>query len=117
MVSVRTKRIYEPADATDGQRVLVDRIWPRGISKETAALDSWLRDIAPSTILRKWFDHKPERWAEFLRRYNKELSDNPALPELKAMMKAGDLTLLYGAKESRYNNAIALQEYLLKHKR
>jgi uncharacterized protein YeaO (DUF488 family) len=116
MTTIKTKRIYDPAEKADGQRVLVDRIWPRGITKEKAALDFWLRDIAPSTELRKWFGHKPERWVEFDERFRKELVDNPALSELKAIAKKGTVTLVYAAKDTEHNNAMVLQHYLTKHK-
>lgn len=110
---IATKRIYEPADKADGQRVLVDRVWPRGISKDEAALALWLKDIAPSTELRKWFDHKPERWDEFRRRYGKELDGKSGvLGELAKVLEHGRVTLLYGAREERYNNAVALASYL-----
>lgn len=97
---IATKRIYEPADKTDGQRVLVDRVWPRGISKDEAALTLWLKDIAPSTELRKWFDHRPERWDEFQRRYRGELSSGKedALDALASLLEHGRVTLLYGTR-------------------
>lgn len=111
---IATKRIYEPADKTDGQRVLVDRVWPRGISKDEATLTLWLKDIAPSTELRKWFDHRPERWDEFQRRYRGELSSGKedALDALASLLEHGRVTLLYGTREERYNNAVALAGYL-----
>ncbi|MFD9900446.1 DUF488 domain-containing protein [Mesorhizobium sp. NPDC059025] len=107
------KRVYEPAAASDGQRVLVDRIWPRGLTKEKAALTLWLKDIAPSDGLRKWFDHQPERWEEFQKRYRSELADRQEpLRELASLLEHGRVTLLYGAHEQRYNNALALADYL-----
>ncbi|WP_379062184.1 DUF488 domain-containing protein [Mesorhizobium sp. UC22_110] len=107
------KRVYEPAAASDGQRVLVDRIWPRGLTKEKAALTLWLKDIAPSDGLRKWFDHQPERWEEFQKRYRSELADRQEpLRELASLLEHGRVTLLYGAHEQRYNNAVALADYL-----
>lgn len=109
------KRIYEPATADDGKRILVDRIWPRGISKQKAALTLWLKDIAPSTSLRKWFGHDPARWAEFRRRYHVELEANPGpVAQLKDLLKSGHVTLLYGAQDTVHNQALALAEYLHK---
>ena len=111
--NIVVKRIYEPAAASDGQRVLVDRVWPRGVTKEKAALTLWLKDIAPSDVLRKWFDHQPERWEEFQRRYASELADRQApLRELASLLAHCRVTLLYGAHEERYNNAVALADYL-----
>ena len=99
--ALRAKRIYEPADRRDGQRVLVDRIWPRGMSKDKAALALWLNDIAPSRELLKWFGHKAERWPEFQRRYRAELDHNhKAVEQLIAMLERGDVTLLYGARDT-----------------
>ena len=107
------KRIYEPPAADDGQRVLVDRIWPRGVSKEDAALTLWLKEIAPSDALRKWFGHEPERWAEFQKRYASELDENgEAVAQLRALLGEGRMTLLYGAHDATHNNAVALAEYL-----
>jgi len=111
--SIVVKRIYEPATASDGQRVLVDRVWPRGVTKEKAALTLWLKDIAPSDGLRKWFDHQPERWEEFQKRYRSELAGRQEpLRELAGLLEHGRVTLLYGAHEQRYNNAVALADYL-----
>ncbi|TRC91630.1 DUF488 domain-containing protein [Mesorhizobium sp. WSM4310] len=107
------KRIYEPAAADDGQRVLVDRIWPRGVSKEHAALALWLKEIAPSDELRKWFGHEPVRWAEFQKRYRVELDRNEeAVTQLRDLLREGKVTLLYGAHDGAHNNAVALAEYL-----
>jgi len=107
------KRIYEPPAADDGQRVLVDRIWPRGVSKEHAALALWLKQIAPSEALRKWFGHEPERWAEFRKRYGAELDGNgEAVATLRDLLREGKVTLLYGAHDEVHNNAVALAEYL-----
>jgi uncharacterized protein YeaO (DUF488 family) len=112
-MAIEIKRIHEPASASDGFRVLVDRIWPRGISKDRARIDLWLKDVAPSTELRRWFDHQAERWAEFRARYFRELGENrEALAPLVARAKRGRVTLLYAAKEERFNNAVALREYL-----
>jgi uncharacterized protein YeaO (DUF488 family) len=109
---LQTKRIYEPKAASDGQRVLVDRIWPRGVSKTAAALDLWLKDVAPSTELRNWFAHQPERWAEFQRRYFLELGTSAAIAELRALTQAGPVTLLYAARDTDHNEAVALVEFL-----
>ncbi|MCV3210695.1 DUF488 domain-containing protein [Mesorhizobium sp. YC-39] len=115
---IAVKRIYAAPEKADGQRVLVDRIWPRGVSKEHAALTLWLKDVAPSDELRKWFGHKPEHWAEFQRRYRAELGENGgALAELRTLLRDGKVTLLYGAHDEAHNNAVALAEYLLRHPR
>jgi len=107
------KRIYEAPDKADGQRVLVDRIWPRGISKEHAALALWLKEIAPSDELRKWFGHEPARWAEFRERYRVELDGNDeAVAQLRGLLGEGKVTLLYGAHDEAHNNAVALAGYL-----
>lgn len=107
------KRIYEKASRTDGTRILVDRIWPRGVSKKKAALDEWLKDIAPSTRLRKWFGHDPERFSEFRRRYRVELRSNKiAVKELRDRLKKSRVTLLYSAHDEKYNQARVLAEYL-----
>lgn len=111
---IKLKRVYEPAADDDGARLLVDRIWPRGLSKDRAALTAWLKDVAPSTELRHWFDHDPDRWEEFRRRYTAELRKNDAA--VKAVLDfvgKGPVTLLYGAHEDRYNNAVALRDFLL----
>jgi uncharacterized protein YeaO (DUF488 family) len=114
---LRIKRVYEPAEAGDGARVLVDRVWPRGVTKEAAALTLWLKDIAPSTELRKWFGHEPERWEEFRRRYHAELEqDQDALAELRELRGKGRVTLLYGAHDTEHNQAVALRDYLLAHR-
>ena len=115
MRKILVKRVYEPAAKSDGFRVLVDRLWPRGLSKETAHLDLWLRDIAPSTTLRKWFNHDPDRWSEFQRRYHAELkAKRELLRELTTRAKRGAVTLLYSAKDEQHNQAIALRNFLLK---
>ena len=107
-----TKRIYEPVAPDDGQRVLVDRIWPRGISHERAALDAWIPDVAPSTELRRWFAHDPKRWRAFQTRYRAELDDNPHLEELRALGRRGTVTLLYGARDRERNQAVVLAAIL-----
>lgn len=109
----RIKRIYEPRTPDDGVRVLVDRLWPRGISKSRAALDLWLKDAAPSTALREWFDHRPERWAEFQRRYREELRDSAAIDQLREISRTQRVTLLYAARDEEHNEAAALADFLL----
>ncbi|MDX8514750.1 DUF488 domain-containing protein [Mesorhizobium captivum] len=110
------KRVYEAPERTDGQRVLVDRIWPRGVAKKDAALTLWLREIAPSDELRKWFGHDPERWAEFQKRYRVELDRNEeAVAQLRNVLREGKVTLLYGAHDEAHNNAVALAGYLRAH--
>ena len=114
-MKIVVKRIYEPAAKSDGFRVLVDRLWPRGISKENAKLDLWLPEIGPSTALRQWFNHDPARWTEFQRRYHAELKEQKALVgELRGRAKKGKVTLLYSAKDEAHNQAVALQKLLLK---
>ena len=100
-----------PSDA-DGTRILIDRLWPRGLSKKDAQVDHWLKEVAPSTELRKWFGHDPEKWAEFKKRYRAELRDNPALAELVEVAREGDITLIYAAKDQERNHAIVLEEIL-----
>ena len=110
---IRVKRVYEEPDPADGRRILVDRIWPRGMSRETAAIDHWAKEAAPSTELRKSFAHDPARWEEFRRRYFAELDANPeAVAALRAEIGEGPATLLYAAKREPENNAVALKEYL-----
>ena len=106
------KRAYALPTETDGQRVLVDRLWPRGVAKAKAGIDLWLKDVAPSTELRKWFAHDPEKWAEFKTRYRAELKGNAALAELKALARQGDITLIYGAKDQLNNEAVVLKQIL-----
>ncbi|MET4684570.1 DUF488 domain-containing protein [Brevundimonas faecalis] len=109
----RIKRVYEAPAASDGMRILVDRLWPRGLSKEKAHVDLWLKTIAPSTELRKWFGHEPERWDEFRRRYQAELETNTeAVGELKTALGKGPVTLVYGARDEAHNDAVALAEWL-----
>ncbi len=112
-MKVQIKRIYEKAANRDGHRVLVDRIWPRGVSKEEARLDDWNKDIAPSTDLRKWFDHKEERFPEFKKKYKKELSKHTDdLKEIASIANEKQVTLLFGAKDEKHNQALVLKEYL-----
>jgi uncharacterized protein YeaO (DUF488 family) len=113
MSAIQIKRVYEPAGKDDGARILVDRVWPRGITKMDAALALWLKDIAPSTELRKWFGHDPERWDEFRTRYGEELDGNGAnVALLRGLIAKGPVTLLYGAHDTAHNQAIALLDYL-----
>jgi len=113
-MAITIKRIYEPAAKTDGFRILVDRLWPRGISKENAHIDIWLKEIAPSTDLRNWFNHEPEKWKEFCIRYKMELKDSAALSELRTLLRGHrDVTLLYAAKDEQHNQALALQHHIL----
>ncbi len=113
MGSVQIKRIYEPAKASDGFRVLVDRLWPRGISKERAALNLWMKDIAPSAELRRWFGHDPKRWKEFQTRYRAELKEHQSdLAELRAQIRKGTVTLLFGARDVEHNEAVVLEKML-----
>ncbi len=108
-----TKRIYEDASSGDGYRALVDRLWPRGVSKIKAALDEWDKDIAPSTELRKWFGHVPDKFDEFTSRYIAEIEANPKAPAIIANWHKQDkVTLLYGAKDTTHNEAVVLQHYL-----
>ncbi len=110
---IKIKRVYEDADEGDGFRVLVDRLWPRGLSKDKAKVDMWLKDIAPGDALRKWFAHDPGKWTEFKRRYFEELKDKKELMDMIIKKsRNGTVTLLYGTKEEIYNNAVALKEYI-----
>lgn len=112
-MKVALKRVYEAPAKTDGTRILVDRLWPRGLSKDKASVDLWLKEIAPSTELRKWFGHDPEKWEEFQRRYRAELKANgDAVSELRAALADGPATLVYGAKDKAHNDAVVLADYL-----
>lgn len=107
--------MYEPAQRSDGYRVLVDRLWPRGLSKDKAAVDLWMKEVAPSAELRTWFGHKPERFAEFSKKYRVELKTNPAVEQLRALAREHKtVTLLYGARDTEHNHALVLAEYLQK---
>lgn len=113
MAQIRLKRIYEDPSPGDGYRVLVDRVWPRGMTKEKAAIDLWAKDVAPSTELRKWFDHDPAKWDEFQQKYRKEIEDNlPAVREIASKAKGKTLTLLYGAKDEEHNQAVVLFDFM-----
>jgi uncharacterized protein YeaO (DUF488 family) len=107
-VSFRIKRVYEPATSADGIRVLVDRLWPRGVSKTKAKLDHWMKEVAPSPALRMRFNHRPERFAEFRKHYREELAANRAVGELRKLGKRKRVTLLYGARDPKINHAVVL---------
>jgi uncharacterized protein YeaO (DUF488 family) len=112
---IKLKRVYEPASRADGTRILVDRLWPRGLRKEDAVIDHWFKDLAPSTALRQWFDHDVERWTEFRKRYRAELAEQPeALAELRSLARKGPIILLFGAHDEPHNNAVVLRELLAK---
>ena len=112
-MDIRLKRAYDPASPSDGYRVLIDRLWPRGVSKQQAKLDEWEKELAPSTELRQWFGHEPDRFAEFRRRYIGELRpQRPRLAELRRRAREGPLTLVYSAHDSEHNDAVVLAEVL-----
>jgi uncharacterized protein YeaO (DUF488 family) len=112
---IRLKRVYEPPSPEDGLRVLVDRLWPRGLRKADAAIDRWMKDIAPSTELRQWFGHDPERWQEFRRRYARELRQHATtIDELHELAQHKTVTLVFGARDEEHNDAVALREVLLR---
>jgi uncharacterized protein YeaO (DUF488 family) len=112
MATVVIKRAYDPPSGRDGIRILVDRLWPRGLRKDTAALDLWAKDLAPTPSLRKWFDHRPERFAEFKRRYRDELKGNHAVPDVIGQIGKAKATLLYAAKDPMVNHAVVLADFL-----
>lgn len=110
---IRVKRVYDPPEPADGFRILVDRLWPRGLSRQQARVDLWLREAAPSEALRKWYGHEPSRWPEFKRRYHRELEDRKAaLEEIRTRARGGAVTLLFAAADRERNNAVALVEFL-----
>lgn len=111
-MAISLKRAYEPPAASDGTRILVDRLWPRGVSKAKAGIDLWLKDVAPSTELRKWFDHDPDKWPEFQRKYRAELKGSEALAELRKLSRQGHVTLVYSARDELHNDAVALKKIL-----
>jgi len=112
-MKLQTKRIYEEPARSDGRRVLIDRLWPRGVSKSSASIDSWLKEVAPSHELRRWYQHDPEKWPEFRRRYFAELDENAdCVAELRARLGKGTATLVFSSKEAELNNATALKEFL-----
>ncbi|HEX2479716.1 MAG TPA: DUF488 family protein [Geminicoccaceae bacterium] len=112
-METEVKRAYEPPAPGDGRRVLVDRIWPRGVARDDLHIDAWLKELAPSAGLRKWFGHDPSKWEEFKERYARELDERrDALAQLLEMAKSGRVTLVFGARDIEHNNAVALREYL-----
>ena len=112
-MSIFLKRAYEPPSRSDGYRVLVERLWPRGLSKQRAKIDLWAKETAPSTALRRWFNHEPAKWAEFKRRYVRELRAHPeALEPIFERVRAGRVTFVFGSRESRFNNAVALKAFV-----
>ena len=114
-MAFQIKRVYSEVAKSDGYRVLVDRLWPRGMTKEHADVDLWLKELSPSTALRKWFNHEPEKWNGFLKKYKTELHESGAMDQLLALQeKHAKITLLYGAKDEIHNNAVALLEFLKK---
>lgn len=114
-MAIKIKRAYEPYDTSDGKRILVDRLWPRGLTKEAAKIDVWLKEIAPSAELREWFGHDPEKWQQFQKRYTAELDANhEVVATLRAELAAGPATLVYSAKDEQHNDAVVLQAYLEK---
>jgi uncharacterized protein YeaO (DUF488 family) len=116
MPTIHIKRIYEPFSKSDGYRVLIDRLWPRGIKKEDAHIDKWLKEIAPSTELRKEFNHQPEKWASFIPAYQKELEKSTALDELLTdIHQHKAVTLLYAARDEEHNHALVLRELIIAH--
>jgi uncharacterized protein YeaO (DUF488 family) len=114
---VKLKRAYEPPAADDGTRILIDRLWPRGVKKTDAAIDEWMKEIAPSAALRKWFGHDPERWREFRRRYKSEVRHHAdQLHQLRTLAQGGRITLVYAARDEAHNDAVVLKEMLLEGK-
>jgi uncharacterized protein YeaO (DUF488 family) len=112
-MAILIKRAYDPPAGGDGFRVLIDRVWPRGVTKDALKLDEWLKDLAPSTELRKWFGHDPEKWTEFKTRYFRELDAHAEhVKSLKHRAAQGTVTLVFGARDTQHNNAVALREYL-----
>ncbi|MBP9925001.1 MAG: DUF488 domain-containing protein [Cyclobacteriaceae bacterium] len=112
-MKINVKRVYEKPSKSDGIRILVDRLWPRGMTKEKAAVDLWLKNIAPTTELRKWFDHDPEKWNEFQKKYHRELKKNKEqVSLLNEQMKKGMVTLVYGARDEEHNEALVIMEWL-----
>ena len=111
-MSISLKRVYEPADKGDGVRVLVDRLWPRGVTKSKANIDLWAKDLAPSTELRKWFGHDPERWPEFQSKYRAELKGNPTLSDIRELSHKKHITLVYAAKDQLHCHPLVLKQAL-----
>jgi uncharacterized protein YeaO (DUF488 family) len=112
-MTIALKRAYDPAAPGDGRRILVDRVWPRGVARDDLRIDAWRKDLAPSTALRKWFGHDPKKWDAFKERYGRELEQHAdALEELLAQASAGQITLVFSARDTEHNNAVALKEHL-----
>jgi uncharacterized protein YeaO (DUF488 family) len=112
-MNIKVKRVYEKPGKEDGSRILVDRLWPRGLTKEKAALNLWLKDIAPTTELRKWFNHDPAKWNEFIKKYLKELKENEeSVSILKDLLKKGPVTLIYAAKDEAHNEAQVIKDFV-----
>ena len=114
MASIKIKRAYEPPSPKDGRRILVDRLWPRGLRKDAVSLDLWNKDIAPTASLRTWFDHRADRFAEFKQRYREELKSNPAVTEVLRQIGCRNATLVYAAHDPAVNHAVVLAEFLTK---
>ena len=115
MHELKLKRVYESIEKVDGFRILIDRLWPRGISKEKGHIDLWLKEIAPSAALRKWFNHEPGKWNEFVEKYHEELEESEAVDEIiKLIKKHKKVTLLYAARDTQHNNAMVLKDFLQK---
>lgn len=115
-MSLAIRRVYEPASPNDGYRILVDRLWPRGLSRERAAVDLWLKTVAPSTGLRRWFGHEPGKWHEFRQRYFAELASlDQEVERIRALAQVRRVTLVYGARDTEHNDAVALRDYLERH--
>jgi uncharacterized protein YeaO (DUF488 family) len=115
-VEIRLKRAHDAPARTDGTRILIDRVWPRGITKDELRLDAWIKDVAPSTELRKWFGHDPAKWSEFRKRYSRELDrQRDAIAPMIEKCRKGTVTLIFGAKDTHHNNAVALKAYLERH--
>ncbi len=113
-MTIKIKRIYEPFMKSDGYRVLVDRLWPRGIKTNDAHIDTWMKGVAPSTVLRKWFDHDPEKWTRFIKKYKDELKGSLSFEELISLIRKHKLvTLVYAAKDEQYNQAMALKQFII----
>jgi uncharacterized protein YeaO (DUF488 family) len=116
MMEIKIKRIYEPFAKPDGYRILVDRLWPRGIKKEEAHIDQWMKEVAPSTALRKWFNHEPEKWQQFIAKYHTELKASAVFTELIGLTgKHRIITLLYSAKDKEHNQAVALKQFMTRY--
>lgn len=111
-MSTHIKRVYDKPEKDDGMRILIDRLWPRGLTKEKAKVDLWLKEISPSTQLRKWFGHEPSKWSEFKKRYHDEMKENTeTVNKLEEELKKGKVTLIYGAKDEEHNDAVVIKEY------